>query len=200
MFYLYEVSRKPYSEQRRPGWLLVWWLYIFALLIVLSGCGTPKTATDSPKEDYYLSVEEAQAMPSATDAETISAQGSPTVIEDPEAYFGKAYKFLRTGDELVWTPRSLSGGSYEIQVNAKAELYGDEAPALALTIGTQQVTKSFGSEQYQTVSYGNFTYNPNDTIKITFTNDAWGGSAETDRNILLSHLYLKLVPTNPDPP
>ncbi|MGL4610022.1 MAG: hypothetical protein ACRCYY_10100, partial [Trueperaceae bacterium] len=46
----------------------------------------------------------------------------------------------------------------------------------------------------------NFTYNPNDTIKITFTNDAWGGSAETDRNILLSHLYLKLVPTNPDPP
>ncbi|MGL4610021.1 MAG: hypothetical protein ACRCYY_10095, partial [Trueperaceae bacterium] len=47
------------------------------MLVVLSGCGTPKTATDSPKEDYYLSVEEAQAMPSATDAETISAQGSP---------------------------------------------------------------------------------------------------------------------------
>ncbi|MGL4610274.1 MAG: carbohydrate-binding domain-containing protein [Trueperaceae bacterium] len=175
------------------------WLVLSVLLLLLAACSDTSTSSaeaSQPDQDYTLGVEEAEAVNGAADADTIAAQGTPSKISDPNGLNGVAYKFLRNGDELIW--RELPAGTYNIYASARAELYGDEAPKMTITIGSQAFTQSFNSTSYQEVLFGQVTVKEGDQVSATFINDAWGGTSTTDRNLILS--YISCEPTTSSTP
>ncbi|MGL4612181.1 MAG: right-handed parallel beta-helix repeat-containing protein [Trueperaceae bacterium] len=181
--------------------LRVWFAVLLAVCLVLAGCSNEVEPTNTVQKDMMLGVDEATPSTNEVDAETISAQGLPTKISDADALNGVAYKFLRTGDELNW--KNLKAGTYNIYAWARSELYGDEAPAMTITVGSQALTKSFDSTSYQKVFFGQITIKEGNKLSTKFINDAWGGSADKDRNLILSHIWCEPTtnpaPTEPEP-
>jgi hypothetical protein len=184
---------------------VAWFLVLVSLLVLLVACSSGKTATSklAPNEDELLSVDEAVAKPSYADETTIAAQGSATEIYDENALHETAYKFFRNSDELKW--EDLKAGTYNIYAWARGELYGSEAPAMTITIGSQTLTKSFENTSYQQTFFGRVTVNEGDSVTATFINDAWGGTPATDRNLILSHIWCEpitdgSIPTTPSEP
>jgi hypothetical protein len=170
---------------------------ILILGLLLSACATSATEPPPPYKPYSLNAEEAEAYAGATDAATLEAQGLPSLITDPEAMLGVAFKFLGNDDELAWQHR-MAPGSYNFRVTARAELYKG-APELTLTVGDQEITKTFENESYQTLDYGLLKVKTGDRVSIRFSNDKWDGSPEKDRNVILSHLQLDTIEGGEEP-
>jgi hypothetical protein len=179
-------------------------MLLLSLMLLLVACSSEKTvaSTVAANEDDILSVDEATPNPSYADTNTLSAQGSPAEIYDANAFNNTAYKFVRNSDELQW--ERLKAGTYNIYAWARGELYGDEAPAMTITVGSQTLTKSFENTEYQQTLFGRVTVEEGDSVTATFINDAWGGTPATDRNLILSHIWCEPVedgsaPTEPAP-
>ncbi|MGL4609411.1 MAG: DUF4832 domain-containing protein, partial [Trueperaceae bacterium] len=193
---------KEEERETKSNRLVAWGMWVVVLVGLAACSDTTSPAATPPRQDYTLGVEEAEAVNGSADAETLAAQGSPGKISDANALNGTAYKFMRNGDELVWK-KNLTAGTYEVFVTARGELYGSEAPKLAVTIGSTTVSKGFNSTSYQQVSYGTFTAQQGDILKVSFINDSYGGSVDKDRNVIFSHTWLKASsttsPTNPSP-
>jgi hypothetical protein len=178
-------------SKRAPIWLLS------SLLVLLAACAASTTEPPPPYKPYSLNAEEAEAYAGATDAETLAAQGLPSLIPDAGALLGVAFKFLGNNDELSWQHR-MAPGSYTVRVTARAELYKG-APELTLSVGEQEVTKTFEDESYQTLDYGVIKVKTGERVSVRFSNDKWEGSSEKDRNVILSHLELDTIEGGEDP-
>ncbi|MGL4609572.1 MAG: carbohydrate-binding domain-containing protein [Trueperaceae bacterium] len=165
------------------------------MLLILVACGSNDGEGSAPVQDDVLTVDEATPTP----ADGLDAQTAPEIISDANAYEGKAYKYTRSGDELTWTMDQLSkgDGKYTVKVMARGELY-EGAPILEVSVGTQKAYYTFNSTSYMTFQYP-YNLKKGDKIIVKFINDYWGGSADKDRNVILSHLLLiGGAPTAPD--
>lgn len=169
---------------------LMHFFLLIAAVAVLAACsGEP--ATPAPNVSHTLDVTEAGARPGG-DASALDSQQNPSIINDPNARNGKAYFFARTGDALLWD--GIPPGRYEIRVTARADLY-QGAPELRLSLGNDSpLLRKIESLDYQTVSYGSVYVGQSGEVALSFANDLYGGSSETDRNIILSHAVAVPIP------
>ncbi|MGL4609562.1 MAG: DUF4832 domain-containing protein [Trueperaceae bacterium] len=175
------------------------YVVLFVFLLFLGACSEFGMKTDiAVNEDSILSVDEAVINPGEADVETIAAQGLPAEIYDANAYNDTAYLFLRNSDEIHW--ENLAAGTYNIYAWVRGQLYGDEAPKMTIAVGSQALTQSVESTTYQQIFFGTVTVDEGDRVTGRFINDAWGGTASTDRNLILSHIWCEPTTSSKPPP
>src|SRR5439155_1983871 len=78
---------------------------------------------------------------------------------------------------------------------------GDPQMALMVNgqqVGTADVSASYSNGQWQTVTFNVAAPTNLQTIGISFLNDAYGGSASTDRNLYVDHIVANGVTLTPD--
>ncbi|HEX2864144.1 MAG TPA: carbohydrate-binding domain-containing protein, partial [Deinococcales bacterium] len=115
-------------------------------------------------------------------------------ISDPAATGGQAVILYSTGATARFVvPSSLAAGTYTVRARARGQYY-QGWPVIALTRnGTRLATNQVGSSNYVANTFGNYSLKPGDVLDISFTNDLYGGSAATDRNVIVDYLTLDPV-------
>ena len=124
-----------------------------------------------------------------------------TIIDDPNATDGKAAALYRTGDGVRFELKNVQSGTYKVSVWARGQLYRGP-PILRLKVGGQQVGRDnvVKSSTYKEQRFGEVTLERGQVLEAVFTNDKWGGTPETDRNVYIDYLVLTRLDTAKPPP
>jgi len=112
-----------------------------------------------------------------------------------------AYKILGYSGQSDWTVQDGSsepaGGTADtLSVRVSGDAWnGDPAFKLMLNGVTVDastiVTADHAKGEWQTVTFkGDFNLDGSDRVGVTFTNDAWGGTSSTDRNLYVDEVSL----------
>lgn len=154
---------------------------------MLISCG------ESPLPSNFKSVLQAadgQLQGAEATKSEIALQGAPTVIDDPDAEDGTAVWLVRSGDSLSWTYEE-AGATLELLVRARGEVY-QGPPKMKLSVGGKVLgTQIVNTEDYALYTFGVHEVEAGAEIKLTFTNDLWGGSRESDRNLVIDYVTLQ---------
>ncbi|MGL4178615.1 MAG: DUF4874 domain-containing protein, partial [Dermatophilaceae bacterium] len=126
-----------------------------------------------------------------------AATGTPIVVDDAASPSGKAHVFLRNGDALTWK-HDLPAGSYEVVATARGERY-EGAPRLDVTVGDRTASQEVASTAYGRFSLGVFTVADGASVVARYDNDRYGGTADTDRNLVLANLWVRPVEAGSTP-
>lgn len=191
----------------------------FALIVtaaLLVGCGTSRpggssgsqaTAPAAGAPATQLEAEGATpvTLPSGEiQALTVVNPNVPSgtrVISDTSANGGQAVALLSNGDSVRFTaPANLAAGQYTVRVQGKGDLYNGN-PVVALRVnGTERGRVELSSRTYTAFTVGTFSLKPGDTLDVTFLNDAYDGSAATDRNAIIDYLSIDPADGTTDAP
>ena len=125
-----------------------------------------------------------------------------------------AYKVLGYSDQSDWTvwgnPTELGEASGEDADTLSVRVSGDAwngDPTFKLTLNgatldtSTIVTADHAEREWQTVTFkGDFNLDGSDRVGVTFTNDRWGGTSSTDRNLYVDEVSLndQISSTNRD--
>ena len=171
----------------------------------LAACGRTIAPTDAPttaNESARLEAELATLEPQPD-----QRQAQPQAVIDPNTHWsgtwihsdgaasgGQAIGLASTGATVSFTvPSSLAAGQYAVKLQGKGMLYNG-APSVALKInGAQVASRDLWNTNYAITDYGTYSLQPGSKLDFTFTNDAWGGTWDTDRNAIVDYVDIQPV-------
>lgn len=165
-------------------------LFTVTAILFLVAC---ESAVSPAPQEFIFEAEAADINPGTASAEELSLQGEPRVFSDEAARGGKAFYFLRNGDTLTWKLRNRPQGTFRVIVKARGMMY-EGAPELELYAGNKRIKKLVKNAEYADVSFGNWYFADEADLSLRFTNDKWGGTWETDRNVIVD--FVRLVPVD----
>jgi len=160
-------------------------------LIPFLACGVP--------DDGVPGVE---AAPTAAREATLAAPyilqpsaGTATVEwTDSSAAGGSALVLHSTGSSTTFTvSSSIPTGAYTVVLRTKAYYYLDWPRISVQVKGQPRGERTLTSTTFTSVSLGDQLLHPGDTVSITFLNDAYNGTSDTDRNVSVDELWLTPV-------
>ncbi len=113
-------------------------------------------------------------------------------LPDTNAFENETSGLFSTGSKARFRlPGNVKAGLYEIFARTRAQAYNGPAE-LELRINGKAASRiSVDNAAYGLKSFGAFTVKPGDLLEIVFTNDAYDGSADKDRNAFLDILNLQ---------
>lgn len=143
------------------------------------------------------------------DTETLDGTVASDVVEagegDDTAYGGKGNDLVSggVGNDTIYGDRNQAGGadSWQLVIKASGDHY-QGAPIMEVTIDGVaypliEVTEVYGQDETGTyVIEVSDNFDPSE-VTIKFTNDAWGGSPETDRNLIIHEIWVDGQPVDP---
>ncbi|ASN82718.1 endo alpha-1,4 polygalactosaminidase [Deinococcus ficus] len=178
-------------------------------VLILSACGqsTPNPVTPDPlasaprpRPGVQAEAETAELTFDAEGATALatadpSGTNGATIISDAAASGGQAVRLSSTGSTVRFTVPSTVSGSTVVRVQARAVPYNGN-PIVKLARGTTLLAKQeLSSTTYAPLTFGTFTVQPGQTLKVTLTNGLSSGS----RRAIVDFLILDAAGTAPAP-
>ena len=182
-------------------------------VLLLSACGqsAPNPVTPDPLAGAPRTVAgvqaEAEAAELTTDAESTGAQAitdpsgtnGATIVNDAAASGGQAVRLSSTGSTVRFTvPSTVSGGTV-VRVQARAVAYNGN-PVIKLARGTTLLAKQeLSATTYAPLTFGTFTVQPGQTLKVTLTNGLSSGARRAMVDFLILDPVTTATPPAPTP-
>ncbi len=113
-------------------------------------------------------------------------------LPDTNAFENETGGLFSSGSKARFRlPGTVKKGRYEINVRARGQAF-QGWPELELRIDGKSVGKlTVNNDGYALKSFGTFELKPGMLLEIVFTNDAYDGAAEKDRNVFVDVLNLQ---------
>ncbi len=136
--------------------------------------------------NYSSNATSQNASARSYEAETWSMKYFEMLTFDNQASGGKAVAFYKTGDYIKCT--IILEGNDRISIRARGTNYNG-APCLQLLVDGTPSGKNYISSTYSTYEYSVNALGAH-TLTFEFTNDAYGGSADKDRNAYIDTITI----------
>jgi subtilisin family serine protease len=159
------------------------------------------TMPDGKVQEFRGSVQIANGGQAATSTKLERPPGllfKPGALEnasslpDTNAFENETSGLFSTGSKARFRlPGNVKNGRYEVSVRARGQAYKG-APELELRVNGKAVGRlTVDGAGYALKSFGVFKIKAGDLLEVVFTNDAYEGSADKDRNAFLDILNLQ---------
>ena len=175
-----------------------------AVLSLLTACSSPTS-----KPEFELAVVRLEPLQSDlfSDAELDLTSSnldpkSKKIINDKNAFDGRAAALYRSGEGVRFKLKNVANGTYRVSVRARGQHY-QGWPIMRSELGGERLGKDklIDVASYRDINLGELYLKNDQTFKLSFRNDHWGGRPDRDRNLYIDHLTLTPIdkPTPPDP-